>query len=328
MAGQGSYHAAQLDRSVRGCFSVVSFGADSDNDQPSHDAIEIFTTRIDTIYGGSFVLLAPEHPLVDKFATDSDETDKFRKRVKQFRELDRNARLTGQIEKEGFDTGRFAVNPFTKEHVPIWIANFVLADYGTGAIMSVPAHDQRDFEFARKYDLPIRVVIQPSDIGPLDGTTLQEASVDAGCLVESGQYSGLESSEARGVMTRDAEENGFGRGQVQYRLKDWGVSRQRYWGTPIPMIYCDKCGTQPVPIEDLPVELPIIKEFTGRGKSPLAQVSDFVDTTCPECGEEARRETDTMDTFVDSSWYFYRFLCPEERQRAIRYRQSQILGAH
>ena len=292
--------------------ALVSFPlADSDNDQPSHDAIEIFTTRIDTIYGGSFVLLAPEHPLVDKFATDSDETDKFRKRVKQFRELDRNARLTGQIEKEGFDTGRFAVNPFTKEHVPIWIANFVLADYGTGAIMSVPAHDQRDFEFARKYDLPIRVVIQPSDIGPLDGTTLQEASVDAGCLVESGQYSGLQSSEARGVMTRDAEENGFGRGQVQYRLKDWGVSRQRYWGTPIPMIYCDKCGTQPVPIEDLPVELPIIKEFTGRGKSPLAQVSDFVDTTCPECGEEARRETDTMDTFVDSSWYFYRYCDPK-----------------
>lgn len=291
--------------------ALVSFPVtDADNHQGLGDAIDVFTTRIDTIYGASFVLLAPEHSLVDKFATASENSDEFRARVKQFRELDRTARLTGQIDKEGFDTGRCAVNPFTKESVPIWVANFVLADYGTGAIMSVPAHDQRDFEFARKYDLPIRVVIQPPGIDALDGGTLQEASVDAGCLVASGQYSGLESREARTAMTRDAEANGYGRGQVQYRLKDWGVSRQRYWGTPIPIIYCDACGTQPVPLDALPVELPIIKEFTGRGKSPLAQVPDFVETTCPTCGSEATRETDTMDTFVDSSWYFYRYCDP------------------
>ena len=274
------------------------------------DAIEVFTTRIDTIYGATFVLLAPEHPLVDRLAAESADPAGFRERVGAFRALDRMARLTGQLEKEGFDTGRRARNPFTGEAVPIWIANFVLADYGTGAIMAVPAHDQRDFEFARKYDLPVRVVIQPPGGPPLAGETLEAASAAPGTVVSSGEFSGRPSTEAIGTMTQAAEERGFGRAEVQYRLKDWGISRQRYWGTPIPIVYCGKCGVRPVPYEDLPVELPDVETFTGRGDSPLAQVPDFVSARCPACGGEARRETDTMDTFVDSSWYYYRFCDP------------------
>ena len=290
--------------------ALVSFALVDADGEATTDGIEVFTTRIDTIFGATFVLLAPEHPLVDRFIVESPESDAFRTRVGQFRALDRTARLTGQIEKEGFDTGRRAVNPFTGESVAIWVANFVLAEYGTGAIMAVPAHDQRDFEFARKYGLPVRVVIQPPDAVPLHGDTLDAASADPGRVVDSGEFTDLESAEARAVMTRDAESRGCGRGQVQYRLKDWGISRQRYWGTPIPIIYCDACGPQPVPVDALPVELPTIDEFTGRGDSPLAQVPEFVNTTCPSCGGNARRETDTMDTFVDSSWYFYRYCDP------------------
>ncbi len=276
-------------------------------------ALEIFTTRIDTIYGATFVLLAPEHPLVDRFAEESAHPDAFRERVRQFRALDREARLTGEVEKEGFDTGRKAVNPFTGEQVPIWIANFVLAEYGTGAIMAVPAHDERDFGFARKYGLPIRVVVHAGE-GPLDAEALQEATTSYGRLVNSGEYSGKTSPAVMPPMIADAERRGIGRGEVQYRLKDWGISRQRYWGTPIPVIYCDRDGIVPVPFDDLPVALPRVATFTGRGDSPLAQVPDFVHTTCPACGGPARRETDTMDTFVDSSWYFLRFCDPRNAE--------------
>ena len=277
---------------------------------PPEDGLEVFTTRIDTIHGATFVLLAPEHPLVERIAAERSDAAEFRARVGRFRSLDRTARLTGQIVKEGVDTGRRAVNPFTGETVPIWVANFVLAEYGTGAVMAVPAHDQRDLEFARKYRLPVRVVIQPRDGGSLDGENLDVAFADAGRLVDSGEFTGLESGRARKVMTEAAETRGFGRGQVQYRLKDWGISRQRYWGTPIPIVYCGRCGTRPVPEEQLPVELPRVEEFTGRGDSPLAQVPEFVEAACPDCGGAARRETDTMDTFVDSSWYFYRYCDP------------------
>ena len=273
------------------------------------DGIEVFTTRIDTIHGATFLLLAPEHPLVERIAAGRPDAAEFRSRVGRFRALDRTARLTGRIDKEGVDTGRRAVNPFTGETVPIWVANFVLAEYGTGAIMAVPAHDQRDLEFARKYRLPVRVVIQPEDGAPLDDG-LETAFADPGRLVRSGEFSGLASDRARAVMTGAAEKRGFGRGQVQYRLKDWGISRQRYWGTPIPVVYCDRCGTRPVPEDQLPVELPRVEEFTGRGDSPLAQVPEFVAAACPDCGGAARRETDTMDTFVDSSWYFYRYCDP------------------
>ena len=274
--------------------------------------IEVFTTRIDTIFGATFVLLAPEHELVERFAQQGEHGAHLRKQVRRFRTQDRTARLTGEIEKEGVDTGRRAINPFTGEAVPIWVANFVLGEYGTGAVMGVPAHDQRDFEFARKYDLPIRLVIQPGDASgePPEPDALAEAYAGSGTLVTSGKYSGLPWNEAIDQMTQDAARQGIGEGTVQYRLKDWGISRQRYWGTPIPIIYCDRCGTVPVPYADLPVELPDVTTFSGRGDSPLAHVPEFVNTSCPSCGGPSRRETDTMDTFVDSSWYFYRYCDP------------------
>jgi leucyl-tRNA synthetase len=281
--------------------------------ESSAGSIEIFTTRIDTIYGATFVVLAPEHPIVDALAAESADPKQFRERVAAFRALDRESRLTGAVEKEGFDTGRTAINPFTGKEVPIWIANFVLAEYGTGAIMAVPAHDERDFEFARKYNLPIQIAVEspafegsPAEVG----NVLTMATTNYGRLINSGEWSGQEAPAVMGRMIADAERRGIGAGQVQYRLKDWGISRQRYWGTPIPVIHCPKDGVVPVPYADLPVELPKIAQFTGRGDSPLAHVPEWVNVTCPSCGGPAKRETDTMDTFVDSSWYFLRFCDP------------------
>jgi leucyl-tRNA synthetase len=274
--------------------------------------IEVFTTRIDTIYGANFLMLSPEHPLVQEWSKEAG-ADEFRRNLQRFQAQDRNARMMGEIEKEGFDTGRTAINPFTGKPVPIWVANFVLIEYGTGAVMGVPGHDQRDFEFAKKYGLPITIVVQPEG-EKLTVETMTEAQPGAGKLVDSGEYNGLDWEEAIHKMTVDAEARGIGEGTVQYRLKDWGISRQRYWGTPIPVVYCDSCGMVPVPTDDLPVLLPKIAEFSGRGDSPLAQVPEFVNTTCPQCGEPARRETDTMDTFVDSSWYFFRFCDPHNTE--------------
>jgi leucyl-tRNA synthetase len=271
-------------------------------------AIEVFTTRIDTIYGATFVLLGPEHPLVARFAGESSDPAAFRRQAQAFRLQDRAARISGEIEKQGFDTGRRAINPFTNEPVPIWVANFVLGEYGTGAVMGVPAHDQRDFEFARKYHLPIRIVVEP-DEGPAPASpeAMTDATSNYGTLVDSGEFTGLHYNQAIPKMIAAAKARGIGEGTVQYRLKDWGISRQRYWGTPIPMIHCDQDGIVPVPDDQLPVTLPPMAQFTGRGDSPLAQVPEFVNVKCPKCGRPARRETDTMDTFVDSSWYFYRF---------------------
>ena len=283
--------------------------AEATADKPASD-IEVFTTRIDTIYGANFIVLAPEHPLVQQFASASGDPAGFRAKVAKFTSQDRSARMTGEVEKEGFDTGRTAVNPFTGKPVPIWVANFVLVDYGTGAVMGVPGHDQRDFEFARKYNLPVTIVVQQEG-KPLDAATMTEAHAGEGKLVNSGEYDGLPWEEASRKMTAEAKTRGIGEGTVQYRLKDWGISRQRYWGTPIPVIYCEKCGMQPVPGDSLPVVLPKIKEFSGKGDSPLAHVPEFVNTECPNCGGPARRETDTMDTFVDSSWYFFRFCDPK-----------------
>jgi leucyl-tRNA synthetase len=275
------------------------------------DTIEVFTTRVDTIFGATCVFVAPEHEMVEKLATLSDDPGAFRSRVTAFRTQDRTARLTGEIEKEGFFTGRYATNPFTRERIPIWIANFVLGDYGTGAVMAVPAHDQRDFEFATKYGLPIKVVIhQDPDLGQARSEP-DQAFEDYGRLVDSGEFTGLTSEAALLRMGEWVEQQGIGKRTVQFRLKDWGISRQRYWGTPIPMIYCDACGIVAVPYEQLPVELPKVTNFTGRGDSPLAQVPEFVNVSCPRCARPARRETDTMDTFVDSSWYFYRFCDPK-----------------
>jgi leucyl-tRNA synthetase len=274
--------------------------------QGADDSIEVFTTRIDTIFGATFVMLAPEHGLVTTFAKESSDEKAFLARAQKFRAQDRAGRLTGEVEKEGFFTGRFAINPFTNQPVPIWVANYVLGEYGTGAVMAVPAHDERDFEFATKYSLPIAPVVQPS-IGHLPTEPMTLPTSNDGILFNSGKYDGLTSDDARKAMTDEAEGRGIGHGTVQFRLKDWGISRQRYWGTPIPMIHCPADGIVPVPDEQLPVTLPKVAEFTGRGDSPLATVADFVNVRCPKCGGPAKRETDTMDTFVDSSWYFYRF---------------------
>src|SRR3954463_7627399 len=274
---------------------------------PPNETVEVFTTRIDTIFGANFIMLAPEHPLVEQFAAASPDPAAFRAQAQAFRTQERDVRMGG---KEGFDTGREAINPFTGKRVPIWIANFVLWGYGTGAVMGVPGHDERDFEFARTYHLPITIVVQRPD-QPLSADTMIEAHAGEGSLVNSGEYNGLPWEEANRRMTMDAAARGIGEGTVQYRLKDWGISRQRYWGTPIPVVHCAKDGVVPVPYADLPVKLPAITTFTGRGDSPLAQVPEWVNVTCPACGGPARRETDTMDTFVDSSWYFLRFADPK-----------------
>ena len=277
--------------------------------------IEVFTTRIDTIYGANFILLAPEHPLVQAWSREPGG-EVLREPMQRFQGQDRTGRMTGAIEKEGFDTGRTATNPFTNTTVPVWVANFVLGEYGTGAVMGVPAHDQRDFEFARKYGLPVTRVVQEAELkvhpagdGPVEA--MSEAYDGPGVLVNSGEFTGLAVEEAIVRMSAAAESRGIGERTVQYRLKDWGISRQRYWGTPIPVVYCETCGMVPVPSDSLPVLLPKIAEFSGRGDSPLAQIPEFVNTTCPRCDGPARRETDTMDTFVDSSWYFFRFCDPK-----------------
>ena len=269
--------------------------------QGANDSIEVFTTRIDTIFGATFMMLAPEHGLVSTFARESEDEQGFLQKAQRFRGQDRAGRLTGEVAKEGFFTGRFAINPYTNLPIPIWVANYVLGEYGTGAVMGVPAHDERDREFAVKYDLPIVDVIKSAS-GEVVGATT-EGSV----LFNSGTYDGMTCDAAQRALIDDAEERGIGQGTVQFRLKDWGISRQRYWGTPIPMIHCPIDGIVPVPDDQLPVELPKVLEFTGRGDSPLASVPEFVNVKCPVCGGPARRETDTMDTFVDSSWYFYRF---------------------
>ena len=275
------------------------------------EGIEIFTTRLDTISGATFCVVAPEHPILRSVAAGSREAkeiDALRAEVAARKGVD-----AGEMEKRGVDTGLRVTNPYNGEAIPVWAGNFVLMGYGTGAIMAVPGHDERDHEFARQYRLPIRVVVNPAadskTVPPaLDaGGTPAAAMTEDGVLTASGAYDRLDSAAARARMLADGEKQGFARRSVQYRLLDWGISRQRYWGTPIPIIYCEKDGVVPVPDEHLPVILPEDVPLTGTGGSPLAQSPSFVQTTCPKCGGKARRETDTMDTFVDSSWYFYRY---------------------
>jgi leucyl-tRNA synthetase len=274
--------------------------------------IEVFTTRIDTIYGASAIILAPAHPLVQKLIAGSPQQKDAEAKLARMRHTSVRAEDVAAAEKEGFFTGRYATNPFNGENLPIWVGNFVLMEYGTGAIMAVPAHDQRDFEFCRKYGLPILVVVQPIGVEPLDPEKMTAAFDEhqRGKLVNSGPYSSLSVEEAILAMSAHAQAKGFGRRETIFRLKDWGISRQRYWGTPIPVVYCAKDGIVPVPDKDLPVVLPENARLTGEGGSPLAATPEFVNTTCPKCGGPARRETDTMDTFVDSSWYFYRYCDP------------------
>jgi leucyl-tRNA synthetase len=265
------------------------------------EPIRVFTTRVDTIYGATCVIMAPEHPLNDQLL---DPEGKARAKAMVDARANRDP---GDIEKEGFFSGHYAVNPFSSERVPIWIANFVLMGYGTGAIMAVPAHDERDFEFCRKYDIAVRPVIRPVDGALAVEPGMKEAFTEYGIVENTGPWSGLTSEEARRQMAASAKEHGFGEAAVTFRIKDWGISRQRYWGTPIPVIHCPKCGVVPVPEDQLPVILPARIEITGEGRSPLEHVPDFVNVNCPKCGGAARRETDTMDTFIDSSWYFYRY---------------------
>jgi leucyl-tRNA synthetase len=276
--------------------------------------LEVFTTRIDTIYGVSAIVVAAGHPQIEKLLRDVPGRAAMETQIRAMRQKSVKAADIATAEKIGFFTGRFALNPFSGERVPIWVANFVLAEYGTGAVMCVPAHDQRDFEFAEKYNLPVKVVVQPADGAPLRADRMNEASTVHGRLVESGPYTGLTFEQAMEKMANDANAKNFGTAETTYRLKDWGISRQRYWGTPIPVIYCEKDGIVPVPDDQLPVRLPENVELTGQGQSPLASALDFVNVTCPKCGGPARRETDTMDTFVDSSWYFYRYADPHNER--------------
>ncbi|HEY1647599.1 MAG TPA: leucine--tRNA ligase [Terracidiphilus sp.] len=269
------------------------------------EKIRVFTTRVDTIFGATSVQLAPEHPLVTALAAaDAGLKTQVAGLIDEQKKAKESGNM-GEIEKHGVPTGHFAINPYNREPIPIWVANYVLMDYGTGAIMSVPGHDERDFEFAKKYAIPIRRVIAPAD--PNAEEPELPFSAEDGVLVNSGEYNGFACTQAQKLLQEVAVRGAFGEAAITFRLKDWGVSRQRYWGTPIPMIHCERDGLVPVPYEKLPVLLPEKIEITQQGGSPLSRVADFVNVTCPKCGGPAKRETDTMDTFVDSSWYFYRY---------------------
>jgi len=277
--------------------------------------VKVFTTRPDTLFGATFMSLAPEHPLVSTLVSEEQRSlvEAFIDEVSHQDKLDRTS---GELEKKGVFTGSYCINPLTGNEIPVFLANFVLMDYGTGAVMAVPAHDQRDFEFARKYKLAIKVVIQPEG-AVLDPATMPEAMTGAGVLVNSGDFDGLANQDAKEKIASFLDETKQGCKSINYRLRDWGVSRQRYWGTPIPIIYCDCCGTVPVPEKDLPVKLPMDVEITGEGGSPLARHKAFLAVDCPVCGAPARRESDTFDTFVESSWYFARYACPHYEQAPL-----------
>lgn len=275
------------------------------------DKIRVYTTRVDTIFGVSYVVLAPEHPLVQKLVAGTEYEKEVNAFIDKMKGLNEIARTSNETEKEGLFTGAYCINPYSGKKVPIWIANYVLVEYGTGAVMGVPAHDERDFEFATKYQLPIRRVIRPENM-PVEEKDLpvQETYHDDGIMVNSGEYDGLGNREAWEKMSDKAEREGFGQRKVNFRLRDWLISRQRYWGAPIPMVYCEHCGIVPVPQDQLPVMLPDDVVFKA-GENPLTTSESFKETTCPKCGGKARRETDTMDTFMCSSWYYLRYTDPQ-----------------
>ncbi|MBW4478822.1 MAG: leucine--tRNA ligase [Tolypothrix brevis GSE-NOS-MK-07-07A] len=276
------------------------------------EKIGVYTTRPDTVYGVTYVVLAPEHPLTKQVTTPEQQAavSAFVKEVTNQTELERTAE---DKPKRGIPTGGKAINPFTGEEIPIWIADYVLYEYGTGAVMGVPAHDVRDFKFAKEQNLPIKVVIIPED----GEQETSQAYTEPGIMINSGDFDGMASGEGKSAIVKYSEKQGFGKARVQYRLRDWLISRQRYWGAPIPVIHCPNCGTVPVPDEDLPVQLPEDVEFSGRGGSPLAQLESFVNVPCPSCGTPAKRETDTLDTFIDSSWYFLRYPDAKNQQQVF-----------
>jgi len=296
----GKSHGAEVDFKIKG----------------KNEVIKVFTTRPDTLYGATFMVLAPEHPLVAKLSLGTKQEIVVGEFIKKVKQEDKVTRTSETGEKNGVFTGAYAVNPLTGEDIPVWSANFVLMDYGTGAVMSVPAHDQRDLDFARKYDLPVRMVIQPTE-GSLDESNVQEAFSASGVMVNSGSFNGLSGDEAKKKVCDYLEEIKIGKASVNFRLRDWGVSRQRYWGTPIPIVRCDECGLVPVPEDQLPVRLPLDVDLGNRGQSPLTTLTEFYATQCPSCGKSARRETDTLDTFVCSSWYFNRYTSANNNQFAF-----------
>jgi len=279
-----------------------------------------FTTRVDTIFGATYMVMAPEHPDIPLLLKDTKDREKIHKFIEDMRNESKIERAALDTEKEGIFTGRYVINPVNNRKIPLWIANYILMEYGTGAVMAVPAHDQRDFEFAKKYDLPIEVVIDDPEF-PLDAEIMKQAYVKDGIMVNSGKFNGMSNREAMEKIAGFMEEKGIGKRSVQYKLRDWLISRQRYWGAPIPVIYCGKCGIIPVPENDLPVLLPEDVEFSAKGgsahsgkphgESPLKDVKEFIETKCPKCKSRAKREIDTMDTFVDSSWYFLRYISPK-----------------
>ncbi len=284
--------------------------------EESDEEISIFTTRPDTIFGVTFMSIAAEHPLVDTLIAGSARETELRAFIAAIIDDKQRRPVTDDLDKKGMFTGRFCRNPFNNQRIPIYIANFVLMEYGTGAVMAVPAHDQRDFEFARTYELPIVPVVIPPDT-ELDPEQMTAASTEPGRLVNSGAFTGMDSIEAQAAIIAHAESIGSGSSHTTYRLRDWGISRQRYWGAPIPMIHCPTCGVVPVPLEDLPIRLPDDADTTADECTPLSRRPEFISTTCPSCGAPAQRETDTMDTFVESSWYFARFACSDNHDAIL-----------
>ncbi len=278
-----------------------------------NEKIAVFTTRVDTIFGATFLAVAAQHPIVAKIIKSSDNKEKINNWVKQtIKEIKFNKEE--EQEKKGIFSGFYAINPYNNEKVPIWITNYVLMDYGTGSVMAVPAHDQRDYEFAKKYNIPIKVVIVPEKDKIISSDELEEAYTEKGYLINSGKFTGMNFEEAFNAMNKYAEKKGFGGEKIFYRIRDWGVSRQRYWGTPIPVVNCPKCGIVPVKEDELPVKLPVNIEFKGLIGNPLDKSEEFTKAKCPVCGGEAKRETDTMDTFFDSSWYFLRYISPKNNK--------------
>ena len=288
----------------------------------SDQVLTVYTTRPDTLYGCSFMVMAPESPLTEEIISGSDTEAECREFIKKIQQTDEISRTNADIEKEGVFTGKYVINPLTGKKIPLYLANYVILDYGTGVAMAVPAHDQRDFDFAKKYNLPIDVVITP-DGEPMEGSSLTEAFAAEGIMINSGEFTGMNNKDALAAIIKYLENKGIGGAKTNFKLRDWLISRQRYWGAPIPIIYCDDCGAQPVPESDLPVMLPEDVEFTGLGKSPLSTSKTFVNAKCPKCGKMGTREIDTMDTFVCSSWYFLRYCDPKNEEMPFSFESQK-----
>ncbi len=291
----------------------VSFKIDG-----TDESLTVYTTRPDTIFGVTYMVIAPEHPVVAKLIEGSETEEECKAFIHKMQFLNEIERTSSEAEKEGVFTGRYMINPITGDKIPLFLANYVLTDYGTGVVMAVPAHDQRDFDFAKKYNLPIKVVITP-DGSDIDGNTMEASFEAEGIMVNSGEFNGMGNREALQKIIDFMDEKGIGESKVNFRLRDWLISRQRYWGAPIPVIYCEDCGAVGVPESELPVMLPEDVEFTGQGKSPLTTSKTFVNAPCPKCGKMGTRETDTMDTFVCSSWYFLRYCDPKNENEPFNF---------